>query len=212
MLHFRYRRAAVSALAALVLSSGSVWAWPLGAPLYSSRYPVAPSYYGYPLTDTAPTYFGGINYREYYSYGRGYGIADYPGPVPNVLTFGKPKNFRGYPLSAPPDGPMPMLQPVPQVDPLAHLLVHVPAQADIWLEGERMQQPGPDRRFVTPPLEIGEKYSYEVRARWTEDGKEIEQSKNVILRSGDWISIRFPTGGENELLPKPRSMPVTTSP
>src|SRR4051794_11135935 len=108
MPQIRHFCAGISAPAALLLFTSSALAWPLGGPLYSSRYPVPPSYYGYPLNDTAPTYFGGINYREYYSYGRGYGLADFPGPVPNVLTFGKPKNLHGYPSSTPQGGP-PML-------------------------------------------------------------------------------------------------------
>src|SRR5262245_29678872 len=44
-----------------------------------------PSYYGYNLDDTNPGYYGGSRYREYYSYGRGYGLANYPGPVPGPM-------------------------------------------------------------------------------------------------------------------------------
>ena len=41
------------------------------------------SWYGYPINDPSPfNYYGGANYREYYGYGRGYGIAGFPGPFP----------------------------------------------------------------------------------------------------------------------------------
>ena len=49
-------------------------AWELGGPLYTNRIPPA-SLYGYNLDDPSPGYYGGGRYREYYSYGRGAGLA-----------------------------------------------------------------------------------------------------------------------------------------
>src|SRR5947207_9196893 len=63
--------------------------WKFGGPLYQPNYPdpLPPSYYGYPLDDPHPGYFGGARYREYYAYGRGYGWANYPGRVPCPYLF-----------------------------------------------------------------------------------------------------------------------------
>ena len=40
------------------------------------------SYYGYNLDAPHPGYYGGGDYREFYAFGRGTGIANFPGPVP----------------------------------------------------------------------------------------------------------------------------------
>src|SRR4051794_838257 len=86
MLHHRLPRAGLPALVALLLSSAVAQAWPLGSYLYTNRWPVPPSYYGYALDETNPGHYGGGRYREYYGYGRGYGLADHPGPVPPSLV------------------------------------------------------------------------------------------------------------------------------
>ena len=166
-----------------------------------------PSYYGYPLDDTTAGYYGGGRYREYYSYGRGYGWANYPGPVPGpIYRFDSPalQPPKRLPPTAPPPEPS-QLASLPKAN-VAYLSVEVPADAEVWLEDTRTQQTGPVRQFVSPPLAPGGRYAYAVRARWTEEGREVEQTQEVIVQPGERARVHFPTGPELEPLPAPRKL------
>lgn len=69
------------------------------------------------------------------------------------------------------------------------LMVHVPAGAEVWLNGTRTKSTGPLREFVSPPLEAGWKYSYEVRARWTENGKAVERTRALRVQPGQKLDV-----------------------
>ena len=77
---------------------------------------------------------------------------------------------------------------------VAYVRVAVPADADVIFEGQRTektQQGGTDRLFVTPALEKDKTYYYEVKARWTENGKEVERTKRVNIHVGDRAVVNF---------------------
>jgi uncharacterized protein (TIGR03000 family) len=94
------------------------------------------------------------------------------------------------------------------VDPVAYLRVHVPAEAEVWLEGKKCQQTGPVREFVSPPLAPDSRYAYEVRARWTEpDGTPVEQTQTVEVQAGRYARVAFPLPPESERLPPPKPLP-----
>ncbi len=90
---------------------------------------------------------------------------------------------------------------------VAYLTVKVPADAEVWLEGARTKQSGPTRLFVSPPLRPGNQYAYAVRARWQEEGREVEQTQEVAVQPGDRLTVTFPTGPDLEPLPPPRRLP-----
>jgi uncharacterized protein (TIGR03000 family) len=169
-----------------------------------------PSAYGYNLWETNPGYYGGGSYREYYSYGRGYGLANFPGPLPGPMyrpdTSGilPPKRL---PPAYPPPEPASTL--ATSSGRAAYLVVETPLQADVWLEGVKSKQTGTTRLFVSPPLTPGQ-YAYEVRARWTEDGREVEQKQEVTVQPGDRRTVRFPTeaGPLLEDAPPPKRFPL----
>lgn len=170
-----------------------------------------PSYYGYPLDDYSAGYYGGARYKEYYNFGRGYGLANYPGPLPHN---GPTPDYRGsmrHPKVmehyAPPTVEK-AASPLLQGDKVAHITIEVPADAQVWLDGQPTKQDGATRRFVTPELTKGENYTYTVRVRWLEDGRQVEQSKQVIVFSGAEVNIGFPTGGEKVAVPAPREFPL----
>jgi uncharacterized protein (TIGR03000 family) len=73
----------------------------------------------------------------------------------------------------------------------ATMNVHVPAGAEIWFEGVKTGQRGDARTFVSPPLEPGRGFTYEIRARWTEDGKAIEQTRPVHVHAGESVDVNF---------------------
>jgi uncharacterized protein (TIGR03000 family) len=47
------------------------------------------------------------------------------------------------------------------------------------------------RRFVSPLLKPGREYTYQVRARWMEDGREVVQSRRVTVSAGAEVSVDF---------------------
>jgi uncharacterized protein (TIGR03000 family) len=57
----------------------------------------------------------------------------------------------------------------------AGIQIHCPPDASVYFDGERTTQQGELRRFVTPPLEPGEDYHYEIRAVWDEDGRRVDR-------------------------------------
>lgn len=184
----------------LFLAASPALAWPLGAPLYTNRYDLPPSMYGYDLDNRNPGYYGGSRYREFYNFGRGYGLANYPGPVPNY-----PYATRGFPAYNPQPHPEPAVR---AADFVAYLDVKVPEDAQVWLEGKPTRQTGSDRLYVSPPLEPGPTFTYEIRARWLENGHAIEQTQSVDVRAGSRVSVQFPAGKSEPTLPRPKPFPV----
>jgi len=72
---------------------------------------------------------------------------------------------------------------------VAQIEVSLPADADLFFQGVKMKKTGARRSFVTPPLEAGESYTYQVRAVWKENGREVTQSRGLSVHAGDRQSI-----------------------
>jgi uncharacterized protein (TIGR03000 family) len=60
----------------------------------------------------------------------------------------------------------------------------VPADAQVWFDGQATTQTGTVRRFVTPPLNAEGDYSYEVKIRWNKDGQPAEETKTISVTAG----------------------------
>jgi uncharacterized protein (TIGR03000 family) len=75
----------------------------------------------------------------------------------------------------------------------AYIDLHVPAAgAQVWFDGVLTQQTGIDRHFITPPLEPGASYTFEIRASWRGmDGKQLSRLQRVDIRAGDQRSVNF---------------------
>jgi uncharacterized protein (TIGR03000 family) len=69
----------------------------------------------------------------------------------------------------------------------ALLRVRVPADAKVWIDGTAMTQSGEFRSYISPALEAGQNYTYQLRVQ-TSAG---EQSRNVTFRSGDRVNVDF---------------------
>jgi uncharacterized protein (TIGR03000 family) len=83
----------------------------------------------------------------------------------------------------------------------AVLRVRVPADAEVWIADHRTAQRGAERIFLTPPLPDGRKLSYDLHARWIEDGKQVEQTRTIPVFPGDRLTIDFLTPAEEEASP-----------
>lgn len=73
----------------------------------------------------------------------------------------------------------------------ARLHVTVPADAELWLNGQRMHLTGAERDFLTPPLHKGETYGYQVKARWTQDGQPREETLDVKVRANKTTAVQL---------------------
>ena len=71
------------------------------------------------------------------------------------------------------------------------MTVHVPADADVWFDGDATKQQGEWRAFASPPLTPGKDYSYDVRARWTVGGKTVDQTRTVVVHANDKVEVDF---------------------
>jgi uncharacterized protein (TIGR03000 family) len=88
----------------------------------------------------------------------------------------------------------------------ALIRVRVPADAEIWFSGEKTTQRGDWRLFYTPILKEGQSLDYEVRARWKQDGKDMDQTRKITVSAGDRLTIDFlrPASEDLPVLPPPR--------
>jgi uncharacterized protein (TIGR03000 family) len=86
-----------------------------------------------------------------------------------------------YAPAAPAAGPQPVM-----------LSVLVPkADAQVFLGDNATTTTGTERQFQSPPLEAGRSYQYTVRVRWMENGKMVEQKRDVPVRAGQEVTIDF---------------------
>ena len=83
------------------------------------------------------------------------------------------------------------------------ITVLVPADAEIFFDGDPTMQKGAERHFVSPPLPAGKKYHYNVLARWKEGAKTVEQTRRVEVTGGAAVRVDFLTPvAENKDEPK----------
>ena len=142
-----------------------------------------------------PQHFRGPYHYGYYpgrfAYGPGYYGYGYPA-YPSYAAAGYDMDGYSFPSisGAIGDSAEPLLPP-PEPEDAAVIAVQLPANADLWIEGTRMRMAGAHRRFVSPPLEPGVTYVYEVRAVWNEKGHKVEQSQSLTVRAGNQSSIIF---------------------
>ncbi len=109
-------------------------------------------------------------------------------PAPTVAPQNPPGSLSPYdvPLVPPVLSSRVPLPPEP-----AEILVRVPEGAEIWFNGEKTRQTGTRRLFSSPPLEPGQRYAYDVKARWTVNGKAFEQTRHVPLTAGERANVTF---------------------
>src|SRR6478735_8335894 len=79
----------------------------------------------------------------------------------------------------------------------ALIVVKLPADATLTIDGEKTVSTGAVRRFSTPQLEAGKRYYYLLVATWKQDGKEQKQEKKASFSVGETVEVVFtPAKGE----------------
>jgi uncharacterized protein (TIGR03000 family) len=144
-------------------------------------------YYGRGWGGGYPWYGFGLGVPGYFPYYSGY--YDYPATyqyVPTLATESSPVYYSSG-------------EPATQAaDNSAHLNVQVPANAQVWIEGAKTTQTGTDRLFTSPPLTPGTNYSYDVRARWLDNGKPVDRTKTVVVHAGDRLDVNMMAGAASQ--------------
>src|SRR5438132_9574311 len=75
----------------------------------------------------------------------------------------------------------------------AVITIIVPPDAEVFFDGTPTTQKGSERRFTSPLLEVGKKYEYAIRARWTQNGSAVERTRNVSVNGGADVRVDFLT-------------------
>jgi uncharacterized protein (TIGR03000 family) len=159
---------------------------------YYPRY----GYYGY----GAYPFYGSYLYNNYldspyYASGGGYdtGTYGYDGGI-------APYYPDDYTAVTPPDAGYPAYSPLAtgtdQPDTIAHVSVKVPADAQVWFDDTQTTSTGPVRQFDSPPLSPGSQYSYEIRARWNDNGHEVTQTQHIGVTAGAHVNVSFPVASK----------------
>ena len=71
----------------------------------------------------------------------------------------------------------------------AHVTIAAPADARVMVDG--VEIPATARTFNTPALEAGRKYYYTMKMALTRDGRAVNDSKRVMLESGQDVKVEF---------------------
>jgi len=133
------------------------------------------AYYPAPLSFPAPAY-------AYYPMAGNPAYAYYPMPANPALP------ASGQTISS-----VSLYPPAASANEGTSAVIHiaVPAQAEIWFDDWKTTQSGTNRQFVSPPLTSGRDYSYDVMARWTEQGKAVTQNRRITVRAGQVANVSF---------------------
>jgi uncharacterized protein (TIGR03000 family) len=67
--------------------------------------------------------------------------------------------------------------------------LRVPSDAKIWFDGSQTNQTGTIRSFVSPPVDVGPEYAYQIQVQWKQDGKDIAQTRQINVHGGDVINL-----------------------
>ncbi len=79
----------------------------------------------------------------------------------------------------------------------ARIIVKLPADAALWVGGDFTTQTGTVREFNSPPLTVGQKSWYVLRARWIEGEKYFDRTRKVAVTGGETTRVDF-TAPEKE--------------
>jgi uncharacterized protein (TIGR03000 family) len=133
-------------------------------------------------------YGGGIDYSCFGCHGcygcyGGFGCTGFnpygPNPsTPEMIPAPKPDEKKGGTTSVAPDR--------------AKVIVQLPAGAKLYVDDQPIKTSTDNQAFNTPRLDRGQTYYYEVRAEVVRDGKTVVESKRVLVKAGEEVSVAFP--------------------
>jgi uncharacterized protein (TIGR03000 family) len=196
---FSFGGALVLAVAVLLGTAGKSQAWHRGGGHYYGGY-----WGGY-----CPSYgYSGYGYGYYPSYGyyRGYAYAPYgyyPYAYSYYPNYGMYNNYPTVSAPAPVMNEQYMTGSDRQgtngagTDETAHITVTVPPDAKVWFDGALTTSTGSRREFQSPELKPGQKYHYNVKAQWNENGHQMTKTRKVEVMAGATARVDFGATSQN---------------
>jgi uncharacterized protein (TIGR03000 family) len=91
--------------------------------------------------------------------------------------------------------PATMSSPTPETSGV--VMVWVPYDAKVTINGLATRSVGSRRQFVSYGLKPGFSYKYEIHAEAISDGKIVEDNRTVTLTAGETVSVAFGVIGGN---------------
>lgn len=92
----------------------------------------------------------------------------------------------------------------------AKVLVQLPTDATLYINGQKSTLTTTTRTIVTPALPTGENYYYTMRTEVVRDGKVLTESKRVSLQAGEVSQVDFRGLVADETKAKPATRVATT--
>jgi uncharacterized protein (TIGR03000 family) len=169
---------------------------------YQPRYPYVLEFFGlHPAIWRFTDYFSGT-YPSYYAGGapdfRGNGMYSAPAAAvnapldrPSSAEFPSPYSLHSLMGAHGAGNPHRPAEGAP-----ARVVVHAPAAAEVSFDGWKTALPGMVGRFSTSKLEPGNVYSYDVTARWQENGRPVTRKRQVFVTAGATVDVDFSTPAE----------------
>ncbi|HEY2146348.1 MAG TPA: TIGR03000 domain-containing protein [Pirellulales bacterium] len=118
-----------------------------------------------------------------------------------VPSYSTPPMTAPTPPTAPMTTPTTPVPPAPgtgtppgttyQLQDAGYLLVSVPDDAKVFVNGRATTSTGNERQYVSRGLENGQRYSYEVRAEVIRDGKTVTETQTAQLTAGSQANLMF---------------------
>ncbi len=145
--------------------------------------------YGYGWYGGYPFFGIGIGlYAPYYG--------SYAYPLPPGVVYAPPVVAGSAPVGPAPNGdpnaPPPATAERPPPDNAGHLQLIVPANAEVFVDGQKIAQSGTTREIVSPPVKAGTRYTYKISVRYTDpQGKPMNDTRDITFQANDWFSIDF---------------------
>jgi uncharacterized protein (TIGR03000 family) len=136
------------------------------------------------ISDSADT--GQANYPGSHGFVPGYGFYpdySYNWPTLREAIANNPRRQNPPQVFAPPPDVIPSACAVVQV--------LVPADAELSFSGNKTDQSGMVRRFVTPSLLAGKNYVYEVQAVWHDNGREVTRKQTIAVEPNQRLTVDF---------------------
>jgi uncharacterized protein (TIGR03000 family) len=85
----------------------------------------------------------------------------------------------------------------------ATITVHLPADANLTIDGQPTQSTSGTRTFLSPPLQQGKTYTYTLRAEVNRDGRKMDVKKNIDVQAGRRTEVNLDFSGANREEPQP---------
>jgi len=73
----------------------------------------------------------------------------------------------------------------------ATIIVSLPNEAKLMIDGTVTTSTSARRVFVSPTLNPGKEYHYNLKVEYVQDGKTVELSKKVVVSAGNESTVSF---------------------